>query len=311
MNNYIISGHEYIYGPIIVTEENLKTLDSIADELCEIINKENFSEYNKLQFKSEFSKLKDEEKNKKIKDIYGDSFETKRELAIDFNQHKSVSVESFSHAKSHTDIINISPLGFSLKIKGKLTEASLSLSDYRLSVSVYPKNSATAERAFGLLLAWASDLKPKWYIRAWKTLNPMQWWFAFIFISILFSSTSKTTYIDSEKILLKDQATLILKDGLTPDENLKALEIMLKLETENYKPETKKLTIDPPFYVISGFVIFIAILLSFPPKTAISLGRGRKTVKRIQFIEKVIFFTIPLMILTGFIIPYVRTVIMN
>lgn len=312
-SNYVISGRKYLSGPIILAEKDLESLDDVINQVTKIIDEDTKRSYRE-DCQNYVSEPRHSERDETdlvnlFKERYENEYVTKKELLLNISEHKSVRIESFSNAKFHTDVIGIQPLGFALDVEGQATKASLSLSESGLTVSVYPKDSETSERVFGLLLSWATDNKTKWYRHAWSLANPAHWWLAAILIAVLATTMTSTTYVESEKAVLIDTAKLLLADGLTERESIKALEILLTLNTGNFKPIVIKKEIKPAFYLYLCFILLISILLSFKPKTAIALGNGRKVVARILRIEKLLFNSIPLMVLTGLIFPYLRSLL--
>ncbi len=310
MSRYVLTGSQFFYGPTVVDRDKLDQFDDIlknareivfeeSDKECEHAVEENLKELN-------VSGKEREVEREKIRNRLRSYYKKSYDLRIIIDEHRAVKVDSFADAHASTDIIQTDPVGFEASIDGSRTNAEISVSGGYLYINVSPKDSETAQRIFGLLMSWVNQIKPKAFRKYWEQLQYWHWLFFIIGVILLFATTS---IINTEygRKALEEKAQQILDGGISPDEELAALEIILTLETNNYPKSVRKIKITPTFYVGTTFLLFICILLSFQPHTAIGIGKGEHVVRRIHRIEKVLFISFPLIVLIGIIIPLLRT----
>jgi hypothetical protein len=109
--------------------------------------------------------------------------------------------------------------------------------------------------------------------------------------------------LDRYKNDLKSQAHELLKDGITPDETEKALDILLKLQS-GFLPKDY-IEANPTslrgWYILVTCAALFGIIGLIPPKTNLGLGKGEQRVKRWIIWIRVVSVVIP----TGIILPIV------
>ncbi|WP_338648220.1 hypothetical protein V5J73_05710 [Flavobacterium sp. KS-LB2] len=150
---------------------------------------------------------------------------------------------------------------------------------------------------------WIENHKPTLIMQKWSG------WFPFaafpiimmlVFATPLFIKNDKDAY----KTQLEQKANFLLKDGLTPVETTKAIEIILQHESD-YVPETFKQ--DNKINEILGTVWIITILgliiLMIKPNTVIGLGKSRW---KIKFYKRWIYFVL-VFIPLSIILPILRS----
>jgi hypothetical protein len=309
MSRYVLTGSQLFYGPTVVDRDKLDQFDDVLKNTREIVFEESDKEcehaveedLKELNVSGKESEVEREKILNRLRSYYKKSYD----LRIIIDEHRAVKVDSFADAHASTDIIQTDPVGFEASIDGSRTKAEISVSGGYIYINVSPKDSETAQRIFGLLMSWVNEVKPKAYRKLWEMLHPIQWMFFVLGVGLLLGFSMVKT--DSGRKALEEKAQQILVGGISPDEELAALEIMLTLETNNYPKSTRKIKITPTFCAGTTLLLFISILLSFPPRTAIGIGKGEHVVRRIHRIEKVLFISFPLIVLIGIIIPLLRT----
>lgn len=309
MSRYVLTGSQLFYGPTVVDRDKLDQFDDILKNAREIVFEESDKEcehaveeeLKELNVSGKEREVEREKIRNRLRSYYKKSYD----LRIIIDEHRAVKVDSFADAHASTDIIQTDPVGFEASIDGSRTKAEIKVSGGYIYIYVSPKDSETAQRIFGLLMSWVNEVKPKAYRKLWESLNPLQWMFFVLGVGLLLGFSIVKT--DSGRKALETKAQQILDGGVSLDEELAALEIMLTLETNNYPKSTRKIKITPTFCAGTTLLLFISILLSFPPRTAIGIGKGEHVVRRIHRIEKVLFISFPLIVLIGIIIPLLRT----
>jgi hypothetical protein len=144
---------------------------------------------------------------------------------------------------------------------------------------------------------WIENHKPTLIMQKWSSWFPFAAFPLFmmlLFATPLFIKSDKDAY----KTQLEQKANLILKDGLTPIETTKAIEIILQHESD-YVPETFKQDnkINQTLGIVWILTIIGLIILIIKPNTTIGLGKSKW---KVGFYRKWIYFVlifIPLSIL--------------
>ena len=150
---------------------------------------------------------------------------------------------------------------------------------------------------------WAFGLgSPKCYILA--AIIALISWVVYLNIEATFYNTTKSG--------LKADAKKLLDGGLKPEDERKAVEILLALNTDYAPPQTRFDPIFPPWWVIvSATMMGLCILLSFPPRTTIALGTGRQLVPRIRRRTAVINWLLVWVLIAGIGVAVVVKVVFS
>ena len=109
--------------------------------------------------------------------------------------------------------------------------------------------------------------------------------------------------LDRYKNDVKSQAHELLKDGITPDETEKALDILLKLQS-GFLPKDyieRNPTSLRGWYILVICAALVGIIGLIPPKTNLGLGKGDQRVKRWRIWIRVVSVGIS----SGIILPIV------
>jgi hypothetical protein len=153
-----------------------------------------------------------------------------------------------------------------------------------LELQASPDQDLLAQRAYARLLSWCEENRlPRW-VRIWKSSR----WLAlpvFMFVSwflLIAISVTHEPPTQAAKRQWKEEAAEILKDGITADEHLRAIELTLAIcadyVSDDSKPRATVFTLQRSLFFIAATIVF-TVLLAFPPRTAIGLGRGQKRIE--------------------------------
>lgn len=304
MDIFKVSSGIYVQGPIIIDEKRLAELDTIILKVKALVVSETEDKVD-AEIKKELEDNNHPEDEENIKARIKRYYKNEFSLSIKIDEHRSVFVGSFDEAASNANVINSNPEGFDLEING-VTSVDLTLSN-SLYLRIFPNDSQVAYKIFGLFLPWIDGVKPPLHRAFLNMIFPMQWFLLLSIIMLLFLSWGFKSVPTNEISLIHLSAQEILKDGVSQAETSEALEVLLELELK--KNDREKKFVNPPklFWAISFFLLIICILSSAKPITALSLGVGRKKVKRILFFEKALLVSFPLLILTGMIFPFINS----
>ncbi len=157
---------------------------------------------------------------------------------------------------------------------------------------------------FGELKNWADSVEaPLW--RQWLLLGlrplfrPGLALAVVILLSMLLNtSPGPTEYKDA----LKQQARTLLHDGINQQNQTKALELMLALESDYIPPGTKPQQARKP---IAGYLIAVYVLgfLSFTPTLCIGIWAGKKRLRWWNWWLNFNTVTIPTLLLARYFVP--------
>jgi hypothetical protein len=180
-------------------------------------------------------------------------------------------------------------------------EIDISLTSHgnqRINISVTPESNQFSKEIFYKLNNWAESTQLRKWIQLWKIINQGQWFLVmiyFVFFGIFIQLDS-----DLYKKDLKNEANLLLKDGIDSTEITESIEIMLSLDTKFVPKDYKKENLSTKYYLI-GLIILIVICipLSFSPKSNIEIGLGKNKIKKWKIWIRIISITIPI----GIILP--------
>jgi hypothetical protein len=175
-----------------------------------------------------------------------------------------------------------------------------------LQIVTLPEGSEQAKEAFVKLTIWADNYRPGWL----RVLNgfpaplvgPL-----FIFLLLPFVFLAAALKSQSEPSL-QQEATELLKDGITPTEYGKALTLLLRKE---YKT-TKEAGFDEvPFWLWIVIVVFTicAVLLMITATTAFAIGRGNQSVRWQKWYGYMLGTWVPGFLISGVLASVVAAII--
>jgi len=152
---------------------------------------------------------------------------------------------------------------------------------------------------------WAiKHQSPKWQ-RIWQNLNGLQW----LAYALLFMVTLVILRVQLDSGINKNtrqQAAQLLENGLQSEEITEAIELLLSREV-SYSAQINTKRSIPNWYIIFFFVSsIIAIILSYPPKVILGIGKGTTSIYRWRLWTKFIGITVPLGFFSIIIIPLIQ-----
>ncbi len=155
-------------------------------------------------------------------------------------------------------------------------------------------------------MSWVNDVRPKPYRVFWSNLFGMQWVVLILAVLLIAAETITDSPSVTGRRALQLEAAKLLDQGVSPDEQRRALEILLSLQAEAYPKSARKISVPPIFYITVAIAIFIACLLSMPPRTALAIGRGERVVRRIHRVEMILFLSLPGAVITVLVLPLIQ-----
>lgn len=232
-----------------------------------------------------------------------DLSEGKSSITVFFDSDKRLSASCFREAIDHENAEQEQSCAFNASIRCANITASIRLTSRlftnSLEVSVEPDNIPEARELFTALRRWANSVRPTRWYRLCSQLRFYTWSFYLTSAALLFMALSnRYTVIDPYQA----KADELLTSGVTQTNLPHAVGILLALTVKHGQVKQPKPL--PDWYhiwLLGG--LLCAVLLSFPPKTRIGIGKGDHMIRRTLRWQKFITYTIPTVVFTTFVWP--------
>jgi len=221
----------------------------------------------------------------------------------------STRVKSFQEAMRDPALMNETVRGFHVELKCASVEATVNLSRRycELTVKVAPESSQLAREIFSVLMQWQKSNQPPAWQRIWKSAASFGvHWIAWIFV-VLMALTSLAER-DPGKLSVKHEAHTLLKTGVSATNQLKALELLLSLES-GYSPPVSTSQWPRCFLLFLFGGLIACIILSVPPNTVIGIGRGDEHLRYWRWWLRFVFYLVPVWLISTFVWPHVQPVV--
>jgi hypothetical protein len=244
-----------------------------------------------------------------------DASENSRSLKVFLSKDRELKTSSFKEAMSHVGSQDETALGFryELKMKGGYTSVQLAPLSKRkegkdeigpqLIIKVSPQRSPVSQDIMGILKSWLADVQPpswKTWLFAARSLGRGLAVFVLIFGSlILFSNTPSAS---DYKEMYKQQARELLKSGINQQNQAKATEIILALQSDFIPPGAKAQHAQKSF-VIFFVIVFVLGVISATPAVCLGIWKGKQRLRLWELWFRINFYTIPTLILTSVFWP--------
>ena len=182
-------------------------------------------------------------------------------------------------------------------------------SDYNgtLDYSVECKNEIIKDEIKYEIDNWLENLKPNRVSQIWSNflpylLVPLASLWLIVLINFLFITPS-----DSFKNELKVKADSLITSGINKENEIEAIEIILKLQTE-YSPDLDnyKTTFRPKVLKIILISTFCFFILFITPKTTIGIGKYKQKLMFYKFWKKFVLISLPSVIVLPNIIQLIN-----
>jgi len=298
-----------IPGPWLLTPQNLTELDSVIDSCFESMQKQRQRTIENI--------LASQQNEQKIK---GRPIEDEYPLNIN---HRAVTVYlgggrtadgvRFSDLTTLAHIQDEKPRGFRLKAALAKSSVEIQLNSWdnkELTVDVKSDDNDFAQELLGRIQNWSSELQSRKWLHVWNNLA----FFAFFFIililtinicAVVYARTSETLYGPSTTL---QQARELVRQGVTSVNEAKAVELLLSLQTGTYSTPAiiVRHHVNSWIWMLLILLDFLGVAASFPPRGAIGLWAGRRSVDAQKRWIRIVTITIPGLLLTTVFMPLVR-----
>ncbi|HEY0172311.1 MAG TPA: hypothetical protein VGB98_14905 [Pyrinomonadaceae bacterium] len=339
MAEFIYTTSITVYRPVFIDADKLEALDKILDEEMQRLHRYNESRINievekgltddweyrlgllRLQDKvrdkelqrafdesspvsdEELSRFSDEEEAEKqklreeLRKRISSRFRETRNITIYLKGNKKTVVSSFVDALRQQALLDEIPVRFEVTLRSGDIGCDIRIDrDGDLTIGVSPEHLSESRELFASVQRWALSVRPPAWQRWWVVLNFLQWplFIIGLLIAASIASNSENTY--------KEQAVQLLKDGVTQDEQLKAIELILLLEAGLVPTGQGKTPGWFMFFLVGGLIL--CVILSVTPKSMIGIGKGEEKIKRWRIWLRIVFILVPGFIFVQILLPY-------
>jgi len=310
-------------GAWLLGQEELETLDQIIDSEWQRLNAENEKEIEaeaaslaadkQMFLRGDENEIEPSELRRRALDHVRRQYpfcKSNKSITLLFKGGARLEISSFAEAAKHPDTVSQLPIGFTVSLQSGqyAVEANLDRYDY-LGIRVSPDGRYVSREIFTIFARWVQKARPRRLVRIWSSLSyygiaPFTLLFGILFCVLVTVAFAIRT--ENPPWPEKQRATELLQEGITAANQQEAIGICLALLAEQGKPEPVKtwtLPIRP--LIISLAVILVFVLLCFPPRTVIGIGKGEQKLAHWKQYLKFVFVSIPGVVLASVLIPWV------
>ncbi len=307
-----------ISGPWLIDEEKLKQLDNLIDVCFRKMQEETDRSINTLidreidqRVNEGSSQQAATETVNSLRSILKSRIRSrpdKKNTTVYLTGGRTAKGQNFAELMVLPHAQNEIPRGFRIDVSAGEMSATVSLNstyseDFEIEVS--PTNNPLSEEIFGMLHNWVADIAPpKWQQKwlSWGEFLPFGLW-PVVILFFLFIWAENVS--DGPKSNLKQEARVLLNQGINPSNEVRAMELLLSIESD-YTPERVAVKWIPGmhFWIYLSLAVYISIALSTCPKRAIGVWGGRELVKRKRQWIKFVSVSVPLYFATSICLPW-------
>jgi hypothetical protein len=293
-----------VRGLWLLDENALGNVDSLIDEYEVDATKANKHDVDlafhqrkrDLERSPHYAQLSDADKAAQDKELKEETRsrhpydQDERTVEVTFNSGKRARASRFAELIGDPHIADETPHTFVVRCRKGKHEATMKLSRLfgtsSIDISATPEDTPGAEVAFERVKAWAEATTQGWWPQIWAGgLAFLSYVIAFAIMAIswLIYTATQSTYISSSNNELSAEGRRLIDGGLKPEDERKAIEILLALHTGYRPPQTKYDPLFPSWWIVlCATMLVLCFLLSCSPTTMIALGKGRRLVPRIH-----------------------------
>lgn len=311
-----------ISGPWLLSIDQLKALDDVLDENWTRLQKHHEQMLQQAVDRevqadvAEFPRLYPTDKEKRshrehIERLRHSQEPETRSVAMVFGDGTRLSVATFREAILHPHVMRDVPIAFDVDLRCGAVECEVSLRSgfmsERLDLRVTPANSAIASTLFVALRHWAESAKaPKWQ-QIWRPLRPVivMLLIAWPTVVVLLAGLAREL---GAKLKYQEQAAQLLKNGLSQGDQLKAIELILSFSADRF-PNDQVTHFPGWLWVFAGGGLIILLILCFPPKIVLGIGKGETKLRRWRWWLRLVFYLVPAYLLTTFVWPSLTRIV--
>jgi hypothetical protein len=326
MADFIYTTSKTIRRPWFIDTDKLEALDKLLDEewlrlsaRTEAQLSTNIEEKLKSDFSLELARMRKEHFNEEevaqkrrteLRDQLKEFslYTEERSITIYLKKNKKLPVKSFSDALREPILLEEIPIGFEARLKSGEITSSIKLirGNGSLEITVSPEHISESKELFAAMQRWAIAARPPRWQQIWLLLNPGQWliWLFLLWLPLAFLTDTKTAAANQYKA----QAHQILKNGVTQDNQVKVVEIILALQSDYIPQHISQSAAYPGWYKLLFFGGFIVcVVLSITPKSMLGIGKGQEAINHWRSWMRIVFIIVPSFVFLNIVWPYISS----
>jgi hypothetical protein len=259
--------------------------------------------------------LIDEKNLLRLDDIVGDFLGAKADgasikercLTIFMKAGRRLQKKTFKEVVLDPQFQNETAIGFSYELRvpdcqGSVTIRPTDNNEQELRIKVDPPANRTGQELFLRFQNWATENRPPLPHQVLLAFRPLVL-FAFaawvLVGTLIYAFPSLSA---NSKQILREEARQLLKDGVTEENQQRALELLLALASDysvpqNSPPPPRKLSLT--FLFVGGILGVLPIV----PRICLGIWSGKERLARWRTWLRLITYTIPVLILARYIAP--------
>jgi hypothetical protein len=237
---------------------------------------------------------KEREKELKARTLqFSKNSQEKREVVITLKTGDKIKGSRFSEIIRHPNTPNCQVDHCNITIICGEFDVSIAFSKHiieSLNINITPPGKQESAELFVKLEQWARNIAlPKWIV-FWKKYNGLQWGLVIALLGGLFSLA--LVPVGGSKEEIRKEAVSLLKKGIGPNDQEKAFTLILSFLAD-YPGGPPMMHIRPWFWFAAGTTLLMSILIAFPPRSAIGIGCGARSIAHWRTWIKIVSITLP------------------
>jgi hypothetical protein len=229
----------------------------------------------------------------------------KRTITIFFSTGKRVKASSFEEASRMIELACEVANGFKAEYECGAVTAEIETSAWpHLVIRVSPENDQDSKEMYAVLRNWASSTRPTRFQQFQGWVWPYHW---SIWLGILaVASMVMMVVVPDRGAPYRAQGRAMVEKGLRPGDELKAIEVILAIESR-YSTPTQEQQMLIPHWLTAVFWIGVVScsILTVRPRVLLGIGKGEGRIKFWRAYDRIVRVTLPLFLISSFITPAV------
>ena len=229
-------------------------------------------------------------------------FRKKRSLRVGFKSGRSLDAENFAEVRRNPHVQSDLAQEFDLKLSVGELSAKIELSRRvdTLDISVEPNDHPESGDLFLALCDWARKHRAPLWQRIWRALFEAQTvpWTVLFFVCLI----SLVAAVDSPGTEAKAEARELLASGVeSDDQQRRAISLLLAIASGYRTDDARARTIPGWWIVMAVAGSASCLILSFPPRVHLAIGKGASRIAFWQTWSRVVGVVIPTLIVSSFV----------
>jgi len=305
--------------PILIDAEQLRRLDQIVDQSIPKLREErdrrldseleaDIADDLKRGFlKKEQITAEYREKLKKQWMLRRSWGTEQRSVTISLSRGREVEVETFAQAESHSQSQHEVPLGFSCHAAVGPATLQVGLNSpwsRALVIQVKPSDGQAVQDVFGSIINWANDVRAPQWQHLWRELQGLFSFFLMMVVILGSIVVPLSVWGEGAKSVNKAEARKLLQQGVNPSNQLRALELLLAIESEYSPPGLQRPSLGVRYWSYVLLLTAFLVVASITPKYAIGLWKGKENLRLWKVWIGTVTVTIPGLLITFVALPW-------